>query len=165
MNKLIKTTELIYSKLRLKDSYRRTTFFILVVCFGLFGAIPDATANHPADVKVTGTAEFGSLAVPSHRIQFGKTGTTFDYVKEGGQDVLFFFSRYSFEITLFQGHNISFLYQPLDIESAVTLDRDIIVDEQTFVRDTPMNLRYGFDFYRIGYDYDLFAEYPEHRLS
>lgn len=165
MKKLIETMKIIYSKLKSKDPYRRTKFVILVNCFWLFGSVPDATAKHPADVKVTGTAEFGFLGVPSHRIQFGKTGTTFDYVKEGGQDVLFFFSRYSLELTLFQGHNISFLYQPLDIESAVILDRDIIIDEQRFAKDTPMNLRYGFDFYRVGYDYDLFAEYPEHRLS
>jgi hypothetical protein len=133
------------------------------LAFSVFASAVEAKAI--SDVKVVGTTEFGFLGVTSHQIQFGKTGTEFDYVQEGGQDVLFFFSRYSFEVTLFQAHNISFLYQPLDIESSVILDRDVVIDEQTFSADTPMDLRYGFDFYRFGYDYDLFSEYPEHRLS
>ncbi|MBN1656590.1 MAG: hypothetical protein JXA30_22655 [Deltaproteobacteria bacterium] len=134
-------------------------------CMTFFVWVTDVRAKSLSDVELTGTAEFGFIGVAAHRIQFGNTGTEFDYVKEGGQDVLFFFSRYSLEITLFQAHNVSFLYQPLDIESSVILDRDIVIDEQQFDRDAPVNLRYGFDFYRIGYDYDLFAEYPEHRLS
>jgi hypothetical protein len=126
---------------------------------------PLAAAQEEPPVQVSATAEFGALGVPAHTIQFGKNGTEFDYVEEGGQDVLFFFSRYQMELELDRRHALTFLYQPLDLETAVLLDREVVVDEQVFPRDTPLNLRYGFSFYRMGYAYDLFGRYPQHELS
>ncbi len=115
-------------------------------------------------VQVTASAEFGALAVPGHTVQFGKNGSVFDYVQEGGQDVLFFFSRYQMELELDRRHAVTFLYQPLDLQTAVLLDRDIVIDEQLFPRDTPLNLRYGFSFYRLAYAYDLFGRCPRREL-
>jgi hypothetical protein len=36
--------------------------------------------------ETVGTVELGYSAVAAHKIQFGKEGTKFDYVKDGGQD-------------------------------------------------------------------------------
>jgi hypothetical protein len=140
----------------------RVSFLALV--FPLIVPAPAAAWPEPP-VQVSANAEFGTLGVPAHRIQFGKNGSRFDYVTEGGQDVLFFFSRYQMELELDRRHALTFLYQPLNLETAVLLDRDIVVDEQLFPRDTPLNLRYGFDFYRLGYAYDLFGRYPRYELS
>lgn len=110
-------------------------------------------------------SEYGFLIVASHEIQFGKNGSTFDYVDEGGQDNLFFFMRHSVEVELDSAHTIAFLYQPLNLETRVELDRDIIIDGQTFPAGTPTDLRYGFDFYRLSYLYDFLDERPDDEVS
>ncbi len=124
-----------------------------------------ASSDEEPSVQVSAAAEFGALGVPAHEIQFGTSGTEFDYVAEGGQDVLFFFSRYTVELELGRRHALTFLYQPLNLETAVLLNREVEIDEQVFPRDTPLNLRYGFDFYRLSYAYDLFWCFPQHELS
>jgi hypothetical protein len=106
-----------------------------------------------AEVRLS--LEAGFLAPVSHTIQYGKNGTRFDYVDEGGQDTLFFFARLSAELHLARRHAIIFLYQPLDLRGDVTLRRDVLIDEQLFASGTALNLRYGFDFYRLSYLYDL----------
>ncbi len=104
------------------------------------------------------------MAVLSHKIQFGKGGTDFDYVTEGGQDNLFAVSRMSLELEVKRRHTFVFLYQPLDIVSAATLQRDVTIAGKEFPQGTPMDFRYGFPFYRGSYLYDLVAN-PKHELS
>lgn len=100
-----------------------------------------------------------------HTIQFGVNGTQFDYVKTGRQNILFPFQRLSAELHLKPRHTIVFLYQPLDIRTVATLDSGpLVVDSDTFVQGTPMNLRYGFDFYRLSWQYDLLSD-PERELA
>ncbi len=112
--------------------------------------------NDPANtVWFMGGYELGFIDVLSHTIQFGSDGTQFDYVEEGGQNILFPFQRLSAEIHFGPRHGIILLYQPLDIRTETLLDRDVIVDELTFPADTPVELRYGFDFYRFSYLYDF----------
>ena len=59
--------------------------------------------------KLQASYELGFLDVLSHTIQFGSTGSLFNYVDEGGQDVLFPFSRITAEINLSKKHNLIFL--------------------------------------------------------
>ena len=99
--------------------------------------------------------EMGFLDVVSHKIQFGSNGSVFDYVKEGSQDVLFPFSRITAEINLSKKHNIIFLIQPFDLRTKALLERDIVIDDQLFPESTPIDLRYGFTFYRLSYLYDF----------
>jgi hypothetical protein len=121
--------------------------------------------NHPKNpVKFYGAVELGFIGVLKHRIQFSKTGTEFNYVKEGGQDVLFFFARLSAELRILKRHAIIFLYQPINIETQAVAGRDIVVDELTFPEGTPLDLRYGFDFYRLSYLYDFFKD-PDVELA
>ncbi len=108
--------------------------------------------------KFQGNIELGFLSILSHTIQFGTTGTKFDYVDEGNQNVLFPFTRITAEMNMSKRHSIIFLIQPFDIKTKALLERDIIVDDLTFPEDTPIELRYGFTFYRLSYLYDLWKQ-------
>jgi hypothetical protein len=111
--------------------------------------------------KFQASLELGFLDIPSHTIQFGTNGTKFDYVDEGGQSVLFPFSRITAEMNLHKKHNLIFLIQPLDIRTKSLLSSDIVIDDLTFPEDTPMEFRYGFTFYRLSYLYDFLEAYDK----
>lgn len=106
--------------------------------------------------KIRGIAELGFLGVFDHKIQFGLSNnnystTYFDYVKDGGQENLFFNARLSLEFE-FQKRNVfTFLYQPLTIKTQVRLSKDIQIDNVLFPSGTNLNLTYGFPFYRLSY--------------
>jgi hypothetical protein len=104
--------------------------------------------------RLRAQAELGALAVLSHRVQFGQSGTYFNYVRRGGQDNLFFVSRFSLELNV-RRHNVVFLYQPLQLDTRAQLSRDLVVDEATFARGTSVAFKYGFPFYRVSYLYDV----------
>jgi len=108
-------------------------------------------ASDDKNLKFRGVAELGFVGVLAHQIQFSNSGTNIDYVKEGGQDVLFPVSRLSLELEIKKKHTITFLYQPLRLESTTLLERDIVVDELTFPAGTSVNFLYNFPFYRISY--------------
>ena len=112
-----------------------------------------ASAQHKLDIFTTG--ELGMLLPITHTIQFDKTGTVFDYIQDGGQDNAFVFARLQAELKTKKRHSIIFLYQPLNIKSKVYLNNDVLVDEALFPAGTSLDLRYGFDFYRISYLYHL----------
>jgi hypothetical protein len=109
--------------------------------------------------------EFGLLDPLSHRIQFGRNGTEFNYVKDGGQDVLFPTTRLSVEGFWKRRHGLVFLYQPIDIRTQETLREDLLVDNVRFPAGTAMNFRYGFDFYRISYLYNFLSCRENDELS
>lgn len=119
-------------------------------------------ASTPNRLSITG--ELGFLSPLAHSVQFSKDGTDFDYVKEGGQDNLYQFARLSAEFDFHDRHKFIFLYQPLEINTEVTLRRDLRVDDVTFPEGTAMELRYGFPFYRVGYLYDFF-DGPQRELA
>ncbi len=99
--------------------------------------------------------ELGFVAPLSHKIQQGKNGTYFDYVNDGGQDNLFNFARASVEAKFNKRHIVTFLLQPLDLQSRVALKDDLIVQNVTFPAGTALDLRYGFPYYRLSYMYDI----------
>ena len=116
-------------------------------------------------VQVRALTELGFLGAAAHSIQYGQNGAKFDYVEEGAQNNLFLFTRLSAELELNSHHTIVLLYQPLNIRTEVRLRRSIVVDELTFPAETALDLRYGFDFYRLSYMYDLFGDWDRHELS
>ena len=116
-------------------------------------------------IQLSTTAEFGMLVPLSHTIQFDKQGTLFDYVEEGGQDNAFPFVRLEAGMKIKNRHHIQFLYQPLNLESQVYIEEDLIVDQATFPANSGVDLRYGFDFYRISYLYDLWHDDPKNEFS
>ena len=106
--------------------------------------------------KLRGIAELGFLGVFDHKIKFGLNNnnyntTYFDYVKDGGQENLFFNARLALEFE-FQKRNVfTFLYQPLTIKTQVRLNDPIQIDNVLFPSGTNLNLTYGFPFYRLSY--------------
>ncbi len=107
-------------------------------------------------VRLVGEAGF--LASLSHTIQFGKEGSDFDYVEEGGQDTLYFVQRASIELELARRHTLILLYQPLSLETSEVLRREVVVDDVVFPEGTPMKYTYDFPFYRLSYLYDFFDD-------
>jgi hypothetical protein len=121
--------------------------------------------NNPDNTfEVRLATEMGFVGVLAHTIQFGQQGTRFDYVADGGQNVLFPFRRMSAELHLKPRHTIVFLYQPLDVRTETYLVNPLILDTDTFPAGTAMNLRYGFDFYRVSYQYDFWPQ-PDRELA
>lgn len=102
--------------------------------------------------------ERGFLGFISHTIQFGANGTKFNYIEEGGQNVLFPFNRMTADLKMNERHNFTFLIQPFEILTSALPEREIVVEDVIFPEGTPMDLKYGFTFYRLSYLYDFQKE-------
>lgn len=148
----------------MKRTHSRATFLASSIALGslLLGApvsahesvegwrVPPSTGG----VAVRASVDFGGLVPLYHHIKLGRDGTDFDYVADGGQDVIFPVGRLSVELQA-RRHHVTFLYQPLELNTQVVLDRPLTVDGVTFPEETPLDLRYGFPFYRVSYAYDV----------
>ena len=104
------------------------------------------------------TLEIGFLAPLSHKIKFGKEGTDFDYIADGGQDNLFRYTRWEMNFRGHNKHNLRLLFQPFDVTTTQIAKEDLTFDYVVFPENTPMFFRYGFDYYRGSYTYDIFQE-------
>lgn len=112
--------------------------------------------NNPArNIALRLHLELGTIGVLGHTVQFSQSGSAIDYVNEGGQNNLFFFARIAAELEIFRRHTFIFLYQPIDLRTEQVLARDLSIDDLTFPSGTPVNFRYGFDFYRFNYQFDF----------
>lgn len=109
----------------------------------------------PENFRLKIAGEFGLLSVLYNKIQQGTDGTYFDYVQDGGFELFNPFMRASGELQWRGRHNAILLYQPIDLRSRVRLNDELIVDERTFDEGQMLDLRYGFDFFRATYHYDL----------
>jgi len=132
--------------------------FILALIF-----VRIAIATEP--VQFRSIAEFGFLSVLSHKIQFSKSGTYFDYVENGGQDVLFPATRFSAEMDIGNSNTFILLYQPLQLETQDLLKHDVTVDNCTFPALTGLKCLYGFSFYRASYLRELMASNKRFKLA
>ncbi|MBN1983147.1 MAG: hypothetical protein JW795_16555 [Chitinivibrionales bacterium] len=132
-------------------TFTRVSLFSLYCILLLSIIISNSFALSPTNTKIRGSAELGFLGVLSHTIQFGTNGTLFDYVDNGGQDVLFAASRLSAEIDIGTKNTIVLLYQPLRIETQDDLKKDLIVDNESFSSLSGVKFLYSFPFYRISY--------------
>jgi hypothetical protein len=113
-------------------------------------------------VQIIPHAEEGFLFIPYHTFQSGTGTTDFNFVSQGGQENLFAFQRFSVEIVLGGNHRVTALYQPLTILTKTVADRnatnggaDVVIGDAVFAPGTPMDLQYGFDFWRVSYLYDF----------
>lgn len=101
--------------------------------------------------KLRAVAELGFVSVLDHTIQFSNSGTEIDYIKDGGQDNLYSFSRFSLEAEFNPKNIVTVLIQPLRIETQTLLDRDLIIDDLVYPEGTGVNFLYNFPFYRMSY--------------
>jgi len=114
---------------------------------------PEAELSPPdSPVLVRLVAEAGFLGVIDHRIRYNEADSAFLYHKDGGQDVLFPFTRLSAELEINRRHTAIFLYQPLEIETRVEMPAGLELDGETFTGDS-LRLLYSFPFYRLSYLY------------
>ena len=120
-------------------------------------AVPeDSMLNRSeAGVQINPVLEVGALAPFSHTIQFGKSGSDFDYISEGGQDNLFFFARLAVDLKLPNRHSVTFLYQPLNLETAVEAQRELQFNDWVVPAGTPLDTRWGFEFFRLSWARDV----------
>jgi hypothetical protein len=141
-------------------------FMLLTLSVSLSPAAAESAVSGGSQLlQFRGIAEFGFLAVLSHKVQFSKNGTNFDYVKNGGQDVLFPVQRYSIEMDIGPRNTFVLLYQPLRIESKALLKSDVSFDDLTFLRSTGIKCLYSFPFYRASYLRELLSNNPRNKLA
>ncbi|MFW6120146.1 MAG: hypothetical protein ACOC80_04525, partial [Petrotogales bacterium] len=99
--------------------------------------------------------EKGFVKLLNHTIQFGKEGDMFNYITEGGQDILFPVEKYNVGITLGEHHNIALLYQPLEINTKFLLEKDKKIDYVEFINGDVLLAKYSFPFWRVSYSYSF----------
>lgn len=138
----------------------RVTRIVIAITTLVFGSAASAVAIGPADwYDVRATAELGTIKVLANRLQFGEEGTPFDYVSQGGQEILFPYKRATAELTFVDRHDVVFLYQPLTVETQTRipadLGTDVSIDVVDFAPGTALDLKYGFDFWRVSYLFRL----------
>jgi hypothetical protein len=149
---------------------KRGVILLLLLALALAPALAEESwLNRPdSKVRFQGSLELGFLSVVYHTIQFGQSGTEFDYVKNGGQDVYFPFQRISGEVDFGPRHKLVLLYQPIDVRTEVRFLTPVTVYDVTFTpvapEGLPMELRYGFDFYRVSYLFDFWKD-PRNELA
>ena len=107
------------------------------------------------NVRFEATWEIGSIGVFSHTYKSGSDATDFDFVEDGGQDNLFPFQRFEVNFLVKNRHNFLLLYQPLNLVTTQEASSDIQMNNVTFPAGTPMDYRYGFDFIRGTWNYDI----------
>ena len=150
----------------------RFTVIVLVILLSLLGITMPAVAqdygffnSRDSFFGFESSVEIGFFGFFYHKVQFGDSGTYFDYVKDGGQDVWFPFRRLSGDVLLGSRHRLVFLVQPIDIRTEVPVPAGgLTVVDADFAPGTAIELRYGFDFYRLSYLYDLFKD-PRNELA
>jgi hypothetical protein len=116
-----------------------TLIFSLLISLGLSAQVQqNSFINLPdSPIQVFAEVETGFVKVLSHTFQSGDTGTNFNFVTQGGQEILFPFQRVTLGANLGDRHLISALYQPLTIETEVTFRDAVTIDGVTFKADTP----------------------------
>jgi hypothetical protein len=161
----------------LRKSYLGFLLIGLTIWIPLFGEIQGSSQNNhghltslgrdfagtqplSSRVQVYLEAELGTVKVLHHTIQIGAGGTNFDYVNQGGQEILFPFQRIAAGIEFLDRHRIQFLYQPLTVVTNVRFLDDVIIDGITFESDSNMELTYGFPFYRLSYWFNFLSHGP-----
>ncbi|MBN2541805.1 hypothetical protein JXI42_02980 [bacterium] len=140
-----------------KTWIRKTIVILILSC--------TITASVYSDESFRAVAELGFLGVLDHKVQFSKSGTYFDYVKDGGQDVLFFTNRLSLEWDWSERNTLILLYQPIAIETRQMLEKDLVVDDLVYPAGTPVKFFYGFPFYRLSYLREMLPENQEYDLA
>ncbi len=106
-------------------------------------------------VTVRLEAEAGAVKVLHHTYKVGASGTDFDFVNNGGQEILFPFQRFTATAEIADRHQVKFLYQPLTVATEITAGADFTIDTATFNAGESVDVVYGFPFYRTTYLYDF----------
>lgn len=129
---------------------------VLCVSAGVHGT--SLINSQDSNVAFHVEAEAGALSVLRHIYQVGDDGDRFNFRTQGGQDILFPFTRFQAGMVIKDRHLVELLYQPLTIVTKVPFREEITIDGKEL--KGPMELTYGFPFYRATYGFDLLSS-PE----
>ena len=100
-------------------------FFTVVSQLWALDVPENSKINQPDRLwRLEPTVEIGFLAPLSHKIKFGKAGTDFDYISDGGQDNLFRYTRWEMNFRGHNKHNFRLLFQPFDVTTTWTTLED-----------------------------------------
>lgn len=116
-----------------------------------------ASAQPAPPVQASFETELGAVKVLSHTYRVGPlaSSTNFDFVNQGGQEILFPFQRYMAAATFSGRHKLDFIYQPFELATEADFPSAVTVDTKTFIG--PTKLTYSFPFYRATYQYRFLA--------
>ena len=133
---------------------------ILVIGAAAYAQSPsssDLLTPPGAGYRLTLDYELGFAKVLANTIQIGQGGSVFNYVTQGGEEILFPFMRYQADLTVGKRNHVIFLYQPLLLQSQarVPASTNVTIDDVTFGPNTNLNLTYSFPFWRVSYLYDV----------
>ena len=149
---------------------KKATFSILqilgvsTILFLFVGTI-QAQNNNTSNFQYRGVAEIGFTSVLAHQIQLGNSGTNFNYVKEGGQDVLFPTFRFSLEMDVNKKNTFIILYQPLKIETQAVLQNNNRFNGVLFPANSSIKALYNFPFYRFSYLRELASNQEKFKFA
>lgn len=137
---------------------KRNFTTILGILAILGTSVPPIAAESTEALKLFAEVEQGFLKVAAHRFQSGAEGTDFDFVTQGGQELLFPVNRAKLGLQIADRHLLTAVYQPLLLETQVSFREDVTIDGVLFAEGTRMNLSYGFPFWRFSYGFDLLPQ-------
>jgi hypothetical protein len=113
---------------------------------------------------IRANVELGFLAVLAHELQLGSDGTRLDYPGDFAQANLYLYTRTSVDLDIWRQHIVTFVYQPIDLETRASVPRDVRIDGLDYRQGTPVRARYGFPFYRLGWAFDVLGD-PSEELA
>ena len=135
---------------------KKIIWAVVFLTMGIAGLFAQVYLNDPDNqFNLSLGYENGAVKVLRNSVQFGENGTYFDYVTQGGEEILFPFQRFTASLALADRHNIVFLYQPLSVETKVKIRDEIVIDGTTFPAGDSLQIKYGFPFWRLSYVYNL----------
>ncbi len=152
-----------YHALKFKISFVFLFMFFTIGANAQIGNTDKKSAT--AKFKFRAVSEIGFASVLAHQIQLGQNGTYFDYVKDGGQDVLFPIARFSIEMDVNKRNTFILLYQPLRIETQAFLRTDAVFNDILFPALTGINCLYNFPFYRFSYLRELMPKNQKYKFA
>ncbi len=130
-----------------------------IILLAAAGAAAEPLNDDDAFVKVRPEIEIGIIKMLYHTLQFGQGTDMFNYITQGGQEILFPYQRYSVDVIFADRHTLTFLYQPLTLETKTkvpaSLAGGITIEDATFAAGSGLNLKYGFDFWRFSYLFSI----------
>ena len=127
--------------------------FALIISMSLSAQV---SLNNPENsYELELSYELGAVKVLKNTLQVGENSTNFNFVTQGGEEILFPIERYSGNLSLGGRHNIVLLYQPLEIVTNVTFREEVTIDTTTFDKGEDLRVTYGFPFWRLSYLYDF----------
>jgi len=141
----------------------------LLIVFGVFSVHAAVAAtpvaedswidrNPEASVALRAQTEVGALYPIVNIYQVGQNGTEVSVPNDLGQENLFPFLRFQLDLdigTKGRRNTLSFLYQPLTLQSVSAPDRELQVGDILFPEGRGIDFTYGFSFWRLTWMYDV----------